>query len=213
MTRVAATSLPFLVALALAPVLPCRARAQQSSADAIANRMLDRSAERVRNRPELVGRLSAGFNQDSLSVYALRGLRSAEDSTLLGWFAGLSNAVNLLDAPMCAGMTAAPPSPRAIIQLVARSDSAVVDHWLSTWEDAASAAFTGVKRPPVPDSAMVIILFGMVADLNKQADSLGEGQECRKLHAFLDYALALPWQDRVTVFRGFSEQIAGKKKH
>lgn len=203
------------LSLALGGLLCREAAAQHPAGAETANRLLERSAARVSQRPELRGRVSADFDRDSLSIYTLRGLRRAEDSTVVGWFAGFSEAVNLIEGPECASIASAPPNPGGIVRFAALVDSARVDHWLNTWEDAATAAFVGLKRPPVSDSAMVMILFGMVAGLERQADSLaGPEHECRKLHLFLESVLALPWQERVTVFRGLSEQLSGsKKKH
>ncbi|MEO8294296.1 MAG: hypothetical protein ABI613_02195 [Gemmatimonadota bacterium] len=188
-------------------------RAQQSPGQTMADRMLARSAIRVRQRPELSGRVNRSFNRDSLWVHTLRGLRRSDDSTLTGWFKGFAVLLEGVNAEGCNRLAGGRPDPRRVTAFVATADSAALEQWLQLWESAAVASYIGAKRPPVPDEAMLSILFGMMADLARETpDSVpASDQECWRLRSFFRHAEQLSPEDQVVVYRSIGEQMTSKK--
>jgi hypothetical protein len=203
----------WIIPLTVSLLIGTPGQAQETAGHAMVHRMMSRSAERVRHRSELAGRVDETFDRDSLRLRVLSGLRRSADSTVQAWFTHFSVLMNGLDRESCNSLAAGRPDPRAIVAYVGTKDSVALQVWLTDWEEAAVASYVGYKHPPIPDDAMLAILFGMMGDIARESvDSVPENdRECWRLRAFFHQVVRLAPEQQLVVYRSIVEQMMSKK--
>lgn len=200
--------------------LPALSQAQElPPGEAIMERMLDRLAARLRQRSDLRDRLSPEFDKDSVGHYGLKGLSRSEDSTVIAWFTGFAEMLQVIDGPSCKALVAGPPSASRIARAVSNQDSLAVARWLIHWETATLAWYLAPERPPIDDEAMMGAIFKLIAELPDGALTVSTGspkkkkkpsaeQECRSMRDFFASAVAMAEPERTTLLRGLVEKMA-----
>jgi hypothetical protein len=200
------------LALGALLALPPVTAAQDTTPDQrMVQRMLDRSAARIRQRNDLSGRVSPGFNSDSLYRRVTIGLARVSDSTVVEWFAELARLFDGIEPAACDSLTAGPPDPRRIVKFISADDSTLIERWFTQWEIATVASYLGEKRTPVSDEEMIATVFSLIGPLSKDQEAREGNTECQKLRSFLRNVLALPDEKRAILFRGIAGQLGGKK--
>jgi hypothetical protein len=179
---------------------------------------LDRVVGRLIARTELQDQVGSGFNRESLDIYAFRGLRRTSDSTIMGWFTGLSAYIDGIDSVSCARLAQTKPSGRELAQLPSTMDSALVDRWALSWESAVVASFRAPLREPVSEEEVMMAMLGVIAKLPSAELVVGSRrsgkpkkstprQECQTMREFFTTALRLDEPERTTLFRGLADKL------
>jgi hypothetical protein len=184
-------------------------------------RALDRAVLRVNSRSDLQNHLGPGFDRDSFDVRAFKGLRRADDSTVLGWFTGFATFLNGTDDGTCEQLSRLEPTGTALAAVPSMMDSTAIEDWMTHWEHAVAASFLAEARPPVNEEEVMMALLALMVKLpGAQVESNAKPSskprkpdgrtECGTMREFFNQAIRMDDPVRMTLFRGLADTMNEK---
>lgn len=184
-------------------------------------RSLDRALLRVHSRSDLQNHLGAGFDRDSFDVRAFKGLRRADDSTIVGWFTGFTAFLNGTADSTCEQLSRLEPTGTALAAVPSTMDSVAIESWMTHWERAVAASFLAGERSPVNEEEVMMALLSLIVKLpGARVESNAKPAskppkpdartECETMRQFFNEALRLEEPVRMTLFRGLADTMNEK---